>query len=151
MSRGLLTIPIHPAPAPASADSARALLHQLADLLASLAAGGEGGLIDLRGLPLTPDDFALLRETLGEGEVRAEIDSFGTSTVRETGIAGIWWQTHRNAEGETVTEMLEVAQIPALLCSQPEDIAWAARQFHARLAQPASGPSGVPLADGGST
>lgn len=106
----------------AVAGNAQAILREVESLLARLVETGAGGAIDLRGLPLGPADVVLLRETLGQGEASATIDAGGPSTLAETGCTGVWWVTHRNDEGAVVAEYLEVARVPEILLSQPEDM-----------------------------
>lgn len=102
--------------------NARAVLHELESLLQQLLNFDVGGSIDLRSLPLSQEDYELLESSLGKGEVRAEIDSFGLTEVIETGIAGVWWVTHYNADEEVVAQFLEVAWCPELLQTADEDV-----------------------------
>jgi hydrogenase-1 operon protein HyaF len=98
------------------------LLHELRHALARLASIGEETAIDLRGLPLAPGEEAQIEEALGIGEVCAEVDALGISTVQETAFSGIWMVTHRNIENEIVARFVEVCRMPEILRAQPEDI-----------------------------
>lgn len=113
--------------------NAAPLLHEVATLLDRLARTGEGGSVQLHGLPLPPGDYEALQEALGEGEVNAEIDALGPTQIRETALHGVWWVTHRNAEQEVVDESIEVTRCPAILQTPEEDVAEAARALHERL------------------
>ena len=108
-----------------------ALLREIEALLADLVANGRNGRIDLRSLPLLPGDDARLAAALGDGEVDAVIQATGGTRVRETGVAGVWWVTHANAEGETVAEFIEVTLAPEILKTHVED----ARTGLARLSE----------------
>ncbi len=88
---------------------------------------------------MSPADRAELERALGEGEVRATIQTHGVSTVRETRMAGVWWVEHRDAQGELQAELREVAQVPAILASAADEIASAARALREHLR------SGAPL------
>jgi len=110
-----------------------ALLAELAALLAGLTDSGRPAAIDLRSLPMSPQDRGELERALGEGEVRATIQADGVSIVRETGISGVWWVEHRNARGELMAELLEVAHVPEILASSVDEVAAAARALQARL------------------
>ncbi len=110
-----------------------AVLHEIVELLERLAATGEGGAIDLRSLPMAPGDHEHLRSALGEGEVSASFDALGPTRVRETGVAGVWWIEHRNAHGETLTELIEVTEVPEILAAARQDIGAAAQALRARL------------------
>jgi hydrogenase-1 operon protein HyaF len=109
------------------------LLHEIATLLDSLARTGEGGSVQLHGLPLQPGDYEALQEALGEGEVNVEINALGPTQIRETALHGVWWVTHRNTEQEVVDESIEVTRCPAILQTPEEDVAEAARALRERL------------------
>jgi HupH hydrogenase expression protein len=108
---------------PAHRRPADRVLAELLALLSSLAAGGSGGTIDLPSRGMTPDEAAELRERLGRGEVAASITALGETRVHETAYAGVWWLSHRNAEGAVISETIEVTDCPELLRSPREDIA----------------------------
>ena len=111
-----------------------AIAFEIADLLDHLAAAGESGAIDLRSLPMTADDRLRLRELLGTGEVQATVDADGPSTVHETGISGVWWTEHRNAQGQLLAELIEVCRVPEILVLAQEDLSPAARRLRERIA-----------------
>ncbi|HYL19709.1 MAG TPA: hydrogenase expression/formation C-terminal domain-containing protein [Burkholderiales bacterium] len=120
-------------PPVALSGNAPALLHEIAALLARLVQDGSTGTIDLRGIPLTPADRTYLREQLGEGEVRAQVNALGPSEVRETAYRGVWWLTHHDAEGELCAELIEVTPLPAILASDAEELAESLQRLHANL------------------
>lgn len=82
----------------------------------------ESSSIDLTALPLTPADLDWLREKLGQGEVRITLDANGESSLDETACPGVWWVTHRNEQGVTLAQFLEVAFVPELVRAQAEDV-----------------------------
>ena len=98
------------------------LLHEIRHALKRLAAGEEGTTIDLKGLPLAPGEEERIEETLGVGEVRAEVDALGPTVIRETSYPGVWLITHKNADDAVVARFIEVTYIPELLRSQQADI-----------------------------
>jgi hydrogenase-1 operon protein HyaF len=104
------------------AANAHAVLREIESLLEQLVATGESGVIDLKGLPMSPADFEVLAGVLGSGEVSATIDAGGESSVRETAFHGVWWVTHRNEDGNVAAEFIEVTRVPEILASQPEDM-----------------------------
>lgn len=104
------------------AANAHAVLREIESLLGQLIETGESAVIDLKGLPMSPADFEVLSGVLGEGEVSATIHAGGESTVRETAFHGVWWVTHRNEDGNVSAEFIEVARVPEILASQPEDM-----------------------------
>jgi hydrogenase-1 operon protein HyaF len=117
------TIPIHAqADAAYSIGNLRALLSEIAARLKNLAENGEVGMIDLNSLPFAPGEYEQLRQTLGQGEVSARIEAIGPSEITETRYPGVWWVTHYNVEGDIVADTIEIARVPEILKSQPDDI-----------------------------
>lgn len=116
-----------------SRGNALPLLHEIEVLLNDLVTTGKSASIDLRSLPMLPDDFQKLREVLGQGEVNATIDALGPSQVRETAIHGVWWVTHRNAEGDVTAEFIEVTFLPEILKTHPADARAAVEKLRSRL------------------
>lgn len=98
------------------------LLHEIRHALKRVADGKEGTVIDLRSLPLAPGEEERIEAFLGEGEVRAELDTFGATVFQETSYAGVWLVTHRNMEQAVLTRFIEVTRTPELLKSQRADI-----------------------------
>jgi hydrogenase-1 operon protein HyaF len=111
----------------------RALLSTIANLLQHLLDTGEGASIDLARLPLSGEDYDLLDEVLGEGEVHADVTALGATEVVETGVPGVWWVTHYNADEEVMAEFIEVAFCPEILRSTAEDVSEGLEALRARL------------------
>jgi hydrogenase-1 operon protein HyaF len=147
----LTEIPIrveHPARAESSAmpahESARsapggmgggvaAVLCELVSLLERLAHGAPSTAIDLRSLPMSPQDRSELQRALGEGEVQATVNAEGLSHIRETQFSGIWWIEHRDRTGELIAELIEVTHVPQILASASDEIAAGAQALRARI------------------
>lgn len=111
----------------------RTILGEIARLLESLLETGEGGSIEVTDLAMTEEDYDLLDETLGRGEVHAEVSGAVQVQAVETGIAGVWWITHLNAQDEIMAEFIEVAFCPEILLSPQEDVADGLAGLKARL------------------
>jgi hydrogenase-1 operon protein HyaF len=109
------------------------LLHEIRHALARLDEGGEGTVIDLQSLPLAPGEERRIEEALGKGEVSAELNALGRSSISETRYPGVWLVTHRNTEDEVIGRFIEVTRIPALLKAQAEDIQAGLRQLTTEL------------------
>jgi hydrogenase-1 operon protein HyaF len=103
--------------------NAKALLHELVDLLDAWVAKREPASIDLRSLPLTRGDYDELAAALGAGAVTASVDAIGATEVRESRYPGVWRVTHRNEAGEVVADLIEVCEVPAMLRTPSEDAA----------------------------
>jgi hydrogenase-1 operon protein HyaF len=111
-----------------------AILSQLVSLLEALARGGGSALIDLRSLPMSPQDRIELQRVLGEGEVTATVQADGLSQIRETGVSGVWWVEHFDRHKALIAELIEVALVPQLLASATDEIAAGAQELRARVA-----------------
>lgn len=102
---------------------ANALLTELATLLERFINTGEEGMIDLRSLPMNPNDKTELEEALGKGEVSANVDVVGLTKIWETSYAGIWWIRSFGAKEQIVYEQIVVTSVPELLKTHPDDMA----------------------------
>jgi hydrogenase-1 operon protein HyaF len=132
------TRPLHfPEPA-----MARAIAREVAQMLADSGQGGEGGIIDLRSLPMSPEEMQELEDILGQGEVQATIAVSGHSEVRETGHAGVWWVRHFDSTGAIQSQQIVVARIPEILCADAQDMARAGVALADALSAPASPEEG---------
>lgn len=123
---------------PHSVGNITAILAEIASRLGELASDGKTGLIDLKGLPLSSGEYEHLRFTLGRGEVSANLDAIGMSEIVETQFSGVWWVTHYNDQGDIVADLIEIATIPNILLSQPEDMRTGLALLHAIISHPAS-------------
>jgi hydrogenase-1 operon protein HyaF len=98
------------------------LLHEIGHALERLIEHGQTSIIDLRGVPLAPGEEDRILEFLGTGEVRAEFEASGRSTVSESRFPGVWVVTHHDAAGDVMSRLIEVTRIPGILCSQEEEL-----------------------------
>jgi hydrogenase-1 operon protein HyaF len=112
---------------------ALSVLTEIESMLTALTESGELGSIDLRSLPLTDADREQLEQTLGRGEVRAELDIAGASEVWETSYPGVWWIRHRGAGDKIASEEISVCRIPEILITHPVDIEAASRRLRHEL------------------
>jgi len=105
-----------------SASQVPAILNELHFKLKQLVETGENSSVDLRSLPLFPGDYELLKQHLGSGEVRVQLNAMGPSEIYETAIPGIWWIKHFNNDKESVADFIEITAIPALLITADVEI-----------------------------
>jgi len=136
MSR-LANIPISAEPTSDTPDvwgNSLPILHEIRHGLARLAETGERTLIDLNAMPFGPGGEARLLDLLGEGEVQADIDALGRSRVWETAVHGVWVIDHRNLEEQRLALHIEIARIPDILLTHPQDIEEAIGALDARIA-----------------
>ncbi|NOR51579.1 MAG: hydrogenase expression/formation protein [Gammaproteobacteria bacterium] len=116
-----------------SVGGAQAILCEIETMLERFIANNEEGVIDLKGIPLTHDEYQQLQYVLGGGELSATIHALGKSIVRETAIAGAWWITHYNEDDGVIADMLEVTSIPAILKSDRGDMRNALIELRKRI------------------
>ena len=84
---------------------------------------GACNIIDLKRIPLAPGEQEAILATLGEGEVRAELQSLGRSEIHETSYPGVWVVTHYDEQGDIKARFIEITRMPDILESQAPDIA----------------------------
>jgi len=98
------------------------LLHEIKHALDLLIEKGTPSIIDLRSIPLAPGEEEKILNTLGQGEVQAQLNALGLSEIVETKYAGVWIITHYNDEQHVISRFIEVTTMPEILCSQTEDV-----------------------------
>ena len=103
-------------------DNVRALLTEISSMLAALINDDMIDSIDIHSLPLLPGEREAIQTILGQGEINANFNSLGTTTIYETALAGVWWVTHNNENDDCIAETIEITTIPAILESQLADI-----------------------------
>ena len=100
----------------------RPLLHEVRHALKRLAEGKPGTVIDLRSMPLAPGEEQQLEAQLGKGEIHAELNASGVSSIRETSFPGVWLVTHHNTENEIISKFIEITHCPEILRTQQDDL-----------------------------
>jgi hydrogenase-1 operon protein HyaF len=59
---------------------------------------------------------------LGKGEVEANVDALGPTRVWESAIHGVWLIDYRNLDEQRLALHIEIATVPDILGTQPQDI-----------------------------
>jgi hypothetical protein len=108
-----------------------AILTEIATLLERVAATGEAAAIDLRSLPMNAADRSRLLEALGPGEVEITLRADGDSSIRETGVQGVWWTEHRDRNGALIACYIEIARVPEILPVPDEELRRGAERLRA--------------------
>ena len=109
-------------PIPYNRGNVRPLLNEIIHAIDRLVDDDEATVIDLASLPFAPGELEELEQTLGTGELTAELDALGKSFIRETEYPGVWWVEHHNTGGEVVGRYIEITRSPEILMSQDADI-----------------------------
>jgi hydrogenase-1 operon protein HyaF len=117
----------------------RALVHsillEIATLLERYLQHGEPGELDLHSLPLIPADRQALQRALGRGEVTMQLNVMGESEIIETRFPGVWRIVHRDPEGRTVAEGVEVRPVPSIIAAARSDMRRSVEQIMALAAE----------------
>ena len=109
------------------------LLHQIRHALKNFIETGKASIIDLRSIPLAPSEEETIINTLGRGEVDAQLNALGLSEIYETQYAGVWLVTHYNQANSIVSRFIEITELPDILKSQREDMASALQRLVEKL------------------
>ncbi|MEY6433312.1 hydrogenase expression/formation C-terminal domain-containing protein [Thioalkalicoccus limnaeus] len=120
-------------------DGGWAVMRQIREALRCLVERREPRQIDLRGQPFAPGDLERLLGWLGRGEVAATVTALGPTRVWESAIPGVWVVEHRDGEERPLALQIEVAEVPAILRSQPEDLERALALLDERLGASSAG------------
>jgi len=121
--RTLESIPIVVEPCAAATGMVTAILRELEAALHALLDHGTRHVIDLSAMPLSARDRQALERTLGEGELRMDLQALGHSRIRESSLPGIWWLRHEGPDGRLLAEHIEVATVPAIVAAHADDLA----------------------------
>lgn len=98
------------------------ILHEIKHALRKLLDSGVSTTIDLRSIPMAPGEEARIEASLGEGEIKVNLNALGPSTIQETAIAGVWLITHYNIEDEILGKFIEITKVPTFIESPDEDM-----------------------------
>lgn len=128
-----LTIKSAPGKAVTIGGGVQAMAHEILSHLERLHETGETTAIDLKSLPMAPDEFHGIKKMLGQGEIDLTLELDGPTRIRETAYAGVWWIQHTGTDGRILAEFIEIARFPDFLGAQPVHIAEAARDLRDRL------------------
>jgi hypothetical protein len=114
-------------------ENAHALLHEIVNLLEHLMERDEPSNIDLMAIPLSEEDLEMLAETLGEGDINAEVIDYGVTQIAATGIPGIWWVVQLDEDEQVIGKYIEINYCPEAIVAQDEDIREGRDALKARL------------------
>ena len=118
---------------PLNHSNATPIMHEILHALRKLVAQGESTTIDLQAIPFGPGDEEDLLDLLGTGEITVELNSLGSSIIRESAYSGVWIIDHRNADDQRIALHIDIAQVPMIIRSQPEDVADALHRLEDQL------------------
>jgi len=134
-----LTVKASPGKASTIGGGVQAMAHEILSHLERLHATGETAAIDLKSLPMAPDEFHGIKKMLGQGELDLTVDMDGPTRIRETAYAGVWWIQHTGEDGRILAEYIEIARFPDFLSAQTDHIADSLRHLRDRLQEQSQG------------
>ena len=108
--------------APAFTENFLPLLHQVRHALGHLLQSGESTTLDLGAIPFGPADEEKLLSFLGVGAIDSRIEAMGQSRAWESRYSGVWLVEHKNPADERIALQIEIAEVPAILKAQRDDI-----------------------------
>lgn len=109
------------------------VLHEIAHALRRWLETKSAHVIDLRAMPMAPKEITELIEILGTGEITAQLNALGESEIVETRFPGVWLITHFHENRSVSARSIEITDMPALLKSQQEDVAFGLNQLEETL------------------
>lgn len=98
------------------------VLHEIAHAINLLLEHHQETMLDLLNLPLAEVDKQELLKVLGKGEIMAHLNALGNSTLWESAFPGVWIVEHRDTEERLLSQLIEIAWIPAILKAHPDDV-----------------------------
>ncbi len=100
----------------------KAIGYEILSHLEKLRSSGEAAAIDMRSLPMAPEEYQGLMDMLGQGELDLTIEIDGPTHVRETAYAGVWWIQHKDRHDQVLSEYIEINHVPEFLSAQDDQI-----------------------------
>lgn len=114
--------------------NAPAVLAEIADKSQNYRPGRES-VINLSLLPMTPEDVALLAETLGLAGLSLVSKGYGDCRIHLTRVPNVWWVQYFNSPGQMILNTLEITAMPSVALAAAEDLADSAQRLAETLAQ----------------
>jgi hydrogenase-1 operon protein HyaF len=125
---------------------AKEILQEVRAALAEWLTTGKTAAIDLKNVPrMGPATYQYLKDALSSGEVTIVIEAQARVEIRETQYPGVWWVTHINGQGDIVTEIIEVTEIPVILKPHAVDVRSGLQRLEQALNEPGNEGSPVSL------
>lgn len=114
------------------------ILYEIKYALAELIETKAVNVIDLQNIPISEAELSELLEILGKGEIEAELDVLGKTTITETQYSGVWRVCHYAGGDVLVGHFIEICFVPELLTAQEEDVRQGLEKLNQTLASEVS-------------
>jgi len=115
---------------------ARAVLGEIAAALEHLTLSGEGRVIFINRMALSQDERQAIRDCLGEGSVRINLENTAEPAEwLESGVSGVWYGVFYDQSRQPLLETIEVGFFPQVAAVQLEDLRLGITDLNRRLAE----------------
>ncbi|MDR3591496.1 MAG: hydrogenase expression/formation C-terminal domain-containing protein [Negativicutes bacterium] len=115
---------------------ARAVLAEIAAAVERLRMSGERWVIFINRMALSQEERQMIRDFLGEGSVRIQLENTAEPTEwLESGVSGVWYGVFYDQSKNPLLETIEVALFPQVAAVQPEDLGLGLIDLKRRLAE----------------
>lgn len=111
----------------------KAIGFEILSYLEKLQSSGEVAAIDMKSLPMAPEEYQGLMDMLGQGELDLTIEINGPTRLRETAYAGVWWVQHKDMHDQIMSEYIEINHVPEFLRAQDDQVTAAIKELGERL------------------
>ncbi|WP_162232560.1 hydrogenase expression/formation protein, partial [Methylogaea oryzae] len=96
---------------------------------------GRESVVNLSLLPMTPEDVAVLSDTLGLAGLSLVSKGYGDCRIHLTRLPGVWWVQYFNSPGQMILNTLEITRMPSVALAAAEDLADSAARLAETLAE----------------
>lgn len=114
--------------------NAPAVLAEIADKSQNYCPGRES-ILNLSLLPMTPEDVALVADSLGLAGLSLVSKGYGDCRIHLTRVPNVWWVQYFNSPGQMILNTLEITAMPSVALAAGEDLADSAQRLAETLAQ----------------
>lgn len=115
---------------PAGVMNAPAILTELEDHIHLWKPGTAAHVVNLTLLPLSPQDLAVIDQTLGQGPIQILSRGYGNCRIVHTEVPLTWRVSYFNSQDALILDTVEVTDLPEVACAAREDL----EDSHERLA-----------------
>ncbi len=105
------------------------ILAEIAHRTTARLPGTPAHVINFSLLPHTPEDLALIDETLGQGGLTILSRGYGNCRIEAAARRDVWRVRFYNSTDALILDTLEITDLPEVACAAPEDIADSAERL----------------------
>jgi hydrogenase-1 operon protein HyaF len=98
------------------------ILNELEDHIQGWKPGVSAHVVNLTLLPLSPEDIALIDQTLGVGPIQILSRGYGNCRILHTEVPLTWRVSYFNSQDALILDTVEVTDLPEVACAAREDL-----------------------------